>query len=382
MVTWESWERIFFSKNVDLAKQRIKEALFEKLDVNLIGERTCFSALMLAVAFKHDDRLEIVKRLLARGAKVNLQCSERKVTALHVAAQKGALDCVTLLLKYEADPSLLDSEGQTPGEVAYSVLIDEPNRVRQEIQEQCYSRLKNALDDWNRTKRMKANATPEFRRNVLNSVYRGAAIKRTPSPEIPSTEAVHGSSEEAEKDSSEKRKKGRTPSGSTKRNLLRSTNRQSPHQLFINRPGLGKLEIINTPHKVVLEDNLFPSPRTATPKMRHPSFGQHQQSDVVRQLSARVTPKPLEKSSEAVKKTEALEITALPRPNISPRAFVYPSPEKCAKLPLEERSSNREESECSEDNSKCLFNDSYKSREKLAARKKKTKLAMKLHGRF
>ena len=44
---------------------------------------------MLAVAFKHDDRLEIVKRLLARGADVNLQCSERKVTALHVAAQKG-----------------------------------------------------------------------------------------------------------------------------------------------------------------------------------------------------------------------------------------------------------------------------------------------------
>ena len=40
MITWESWERIFFSKNVDLAKQRINEALFEKLDVNLIGERT------------------------------------------------------------------------------------------------------------------------------------------------------------------------------------------------------------------------------------------------------------------------------------------------------------------------------------------------------
>ena len=47
---------------------------------------------MLAVAFKHDDRLEIVKRLLARGAKVNLQCSKRKVTALHVAAQKGTFD--------------------------------------------------------------------------------------------------------------------------------------------------------------------------------------------------------------------------------------------------------------------------------------------------
>lgn len=51
-----------------------------------------FSALMLAVAFKHDDRLEIVKRLLARGAKVNLQCSKRKVTALHVAAQKGTFE--------------------------------------------------------------------------------------------------------------------------------------------------------------------------------------------------------------------------------------------------------------------------------------------------
>ena len=210
----------------------------------------------------------------------------------------GALDCVTLLLKYEADPSLLDSEGQTPGEVAYSILIDEPSRVRQEIQEQCYSRLKHARDDWIRTKRMKANATPEFRRNVLNSVYRGAVVARTPSPEIPSTEAVHGSSEEAEKtgklDSSEKRKKTRTPSGSAKRNLLRSRhNRESPHQLFINRPGLGKLEIINTPRKVVLEDNLFPSPRTATPKNRHPSSGENRTSNVADLLSPRVTPKPV-----------------------------------------------------------------------------------------
>jgi hypothetical protein len=40
---------------------------------------------------------------------------------------------------------------------------------------------------------------------------------------------------------------------------------------------------------------------------------------------------------------------------------VYPSPEKVPKLPLEERSSNKDESECSEDNSKCLFNDSNKS---------------------
>ena len=40
---------------------------------------------------------------------------------------------------------------------------------------------------------------------------------------------------------------------------------------------------------------------------------------------------------------------------------MYPSPEKVPKLPLEERSSNKDESECSEDNSKCLFNDSNKS---------------------
>ena len=72
-----------------------------------------------------------------------------------------------------------------------------------------------------------------------------------------------------------------------------------------------------------------------------------------------------EKSNQEAKKTEALEITALPRPTLtesknSPKsAFVYPSPEKA---PLQERSNNQTHdlSEASEDHSRCLFDDSDK----------------------
>ena len=215
---------------------------------------------------------------------------------------------MTLLLKHEADPTLVDSEGQTPGEVAYSELIDERNRVRQEIQEQCYCRLKHAREDWMQRRLKHSSATPEFRRNVLQSVYRGsppakASKKRNPSPEISSTEAIHGSSDEDQKktplaktskDSPRQTTRQRVASGSRKSPFLRgsSTGRQSPHQLYINRPGLGKLEIINTPRKVVLEGNLFPSPRLSHSRSRNPSSRQRHQSDATDPFSPRVTPKP------------------------------------------------------------------------------------------
>ena len=48
-------------------------------------------ALMLACAFKHDDRAVIVKMLLSSGARVNEQASADAKTALHVAAHNGAL---------------------------------------------------------------------------------------------------------------------------------------------------------------------------------------------------------------------------------------------------------------------------------------------------
>lgn len=46
---------------------------------------------MLACAFKHDDRVVIVKTLLTSGAKINAQASADRKTALHVAAHQGAL---------------------------------------------------------------------------------------------------------------------------------------------------------------------------------------------------------------------------------------------------------------------------------------------------
>uniref|UniRef100_A0A5B7AUC1 Potassium channel n=1 Tax=Davidia involucrata TaxID=16924 RepID=A0A5B7AUC1_DAVIN len=65
----------------------------------------CFAAM------RGDDLL--LHQLLRRGLDPNeLESNER--TALHIAASKGSIECVLLLLDYGADPSRKDSEGNVP----------------------------------------------------------------------------------------------------------------------------------------------------------------------------------------------------------------------------------------------------------------------------
>ena len=67
---------------------------------------------MLACAFKHDDRASILRLLINAKAAVNYQSRADGKTALHVAAKHGALDCVQILLKSDADPTIADSKGK------------------------------------------------------------------------------------------------------------------------------------------------------------------------------------------------------------------------------------------------------------------------------
>ncbi|GFZ08396.1 K+ transporter 1 [Actinidia rufa] len=65
----------------------------------------CFAAM------REDDLL--LHQLLKRGTDPNEMDSSRR-TALHIAASKGSLECVLLLLDYGADPNRKDSEGNVP----------------------------------------------------------------------------------------------------------------------------------------------------------------------------------------------------------------------------------------------------------------------------
>ena len=66
---------------------------------------------MLFCAFEHHHRPYIIRRLLKAGALVNQQSSKDLKTALHIAAHKGALDIVQILLNHKADPTLRDAKG-------------------------------------------------------------------------------------------------------------------------------------------------------------------------------------------------------------------------------------------------------------------------------
>ena len=52
--------------------------------------------------------------LLKHGADINAQTADDGTTALHVAAEKGHSEAVSMLLRCKADAALQDSVGYTP----------------------------------------------------------------------------------------------------------------------------------------------------------------------------------------------------------------------------------------------------------------------------
>jgi ankyrin repeat protein len=71
------------------------------------------TALWFAAQGAAPDGLEVARRLIHAGAKINRQCEHGR-TALHMAAAWGHLDLVQLLVHNGADPKLCDDEGLTP----------------------------------------------------------------------------------------------------------------------------------------------------------------------------------------------------------------------------------------------------------------------------
>jgi ankyrin repeat protein len=66
-----------------------------------------------------DSHLDIVERLLLRGANIGHRCAtDGGSTVLHTAAAYGLVDCIRLLLRYGADPKALSDDGQTPYDTA------------------------------------------------------------------------------------------------------------------------------------------------------------------------------------------------------------------------------------------------------------------------
>ncbi|XP_061765821.1 KN motif and ankyrin repeat domain-containing protein 1-like [Nerophis ophidion] len=99
----------------DMKDMKVVEHLFDRGDVNAKASQAGQTALMLAVSH---SRVDMVRALLARGAKVNLQDDEGS-TALMCASEHGHTAMVKLLLDQpDCDPLLQDSDQSTALSIA------------------------------------------------------------------------------------------------------------------------------------------------------------------------------------------------------------------------------------------------------------------------
>ena len=110
---------------------------------NLTGCTT----LMLAVQFEHDDRRNIIKYLIDKGADVNCRGNDKADggTALHVAASHGCFDIVQLLITKGADPTIVDANDCFPAEVANHKLMNEHDKQRIIHYRRCHLRVPRRL---------------------------------------------------------------------------------------------------------------------------------------------------------------------------------------------------------------------------------------------
>lgn len=86
---------------------KVKEIIESGFDVN---QRDTENVTLLHWA-AINNRSEIVKYLILKGAVVDAVGGETKSTPLHWATSVGHLKMVVLLMKHGADPTIMDSEG-------------------------------------------------------------------------------------------------------------------------------------------------------------------------------------------------------------------------------------------------------------------------------
>ena len=114
--------------------EKIKEAV-EGLDDGVLADRLAlrsgvfgYSPLHEAVASR---KPEVLDYLLTRtgDAHVDYRANGGN-TPLHLAASRGSIDCIRVLLRHGADYTLTNEDGKTPKQVAESISILRPVRSR------------------------------------------------------------------------------------------------------------------------------------------------------------------------------------------------------------------------------------------------------------
>lgn len=107
----KDWDKELFLAVRANDKEKVQKALNNYADVN--SKQTQFDCTPL-IAAAHKNHTEIIELLLKqRGVKVK-ESDANGSTALHIAAIAGALESAKLLLKFKADVSVADNDGNTP----------------------------------------------------------------------------------------------------------------------------------------------------------------------------------------------------------------------------------------------------------------------------
>ena len=89
------------------AHERVLELIEAGYDINQPDNDTVYLLHWAAI----NNRREVIKLLIEKGANVNVVGGDLQSTPLHWAVRQGHLAATVLLMKNGADPNLLDAEG-------------------------------------------------------------------------------------------------------------------------------------------------------------------------------------------------------------------------------------------------------------------------------
>jgi hypothetical protein len=110
---WNSLSLAIASGNTNRVQKIVEEG---KLDVNACVDTTFWMPVLMEALLSYGfasepDRLPLLKYLLDKGANPNIICS-RGYNCLHIAAQQDRyIDALDLMLDYDADVNITDSDG-------------------------------------------------------------------------------------------------------------------------------------------------------------------------------------------------------------------------------------------------------------------------------